>query len=104
MSSKPIPSRKVVGCCDRMFNNHQYELLPFEVKSARPNLKKYPDLKLRTALMGCHSCGWFNIKAKALARMTGSGGKQWMELVCPVCGHLLQYANLTKGQSLLLAP
>lgn len=104
MSSKPIPSRKVVGCCGEMYNNHKYELLPFEVKSATPNFKKYPDLKLKTALVGCHCCGWYNTKAKAIIYKRTNGVAAWSERICPVCGHLVQFANLSKAQSLLLAP
>lgn len=104
MSSKPIPSRKVVGCCGQMFNNHRYEHLPFEVKSAAPNFEKYPDLKLKTALVGCHYCGWFNIRRSALVRVCTKGKSSWQELCCPNCGHRVQFANLTREQSLLLAP
>lgn len=104
MSAKPTPSRKVVGCCGEMFNNHTYPNLPFEVKSARPNFKKYPDLRLRTAMMGCHACGWYGIRSRASMKRVGVGHANFIGLVCPHCGHQLQYANLSKAQSLLLAP
>lgn len=104
MSPHPILSRKVVGCCDQLFNNHKYELLPFEVISARPNKNKYPDTVRASALVGCHNCGWFNVKWKARFTRHHAGRRMWDLRTCPTCGHLVQFANLSREQCLLLAP
>lgn len=87
-----------------MFNNHKYEILPFEVKSARPNTKKYPHLRKKTAIVGCHACGWYDIKAKAMVTMKIVGYIRLSELTCPRCGHTVQFANIDSIQSHLIAP